>query len=72
MNWLDGNAYADQHGRMYKVMPNAGTGNLYRARYCKPHTSGWYAVRTLPWRPTVMEAQRDLDELARRKGWKNI
>jgi hypothetical protein len=68
-SWLQGTAYEDDQGNVYKVLP--GRDDIgFRARFCRPHKAGWLSVPGLPWRPTVAEAQRELDELAARKGWK--
>jgi hypothetical protein len=68
MGVLDGKTYEDGRGWMYRVMRGLGENN-YKARYCKPDKAGWHCVKTLPWRTTREEAQRDLDELAEKKGW---
>lgn len=60
--------YTDKRGWMYRVMSGIGE-NAFKARYIKPDITGWKCVKTLPWRETFAEAQRDLDELAELKGW---
>ena len=65
------NVYEDERGWLFKVMPGLGV-DTYKARYKKPEASGWHCVARLPWRSTVIAAQEDLDEYARRKGWRQI
>lgn len=46
--------------------------NAFKARYQKPDKSGeigWRGLTALPWRSTFEEAQTDLDDYARKKGW---
>lgn len=66
-----GTIYRDSRGWLYKVMPGLG-GNTFKARYHKPgypQEKAWKCVTTLPWRGSMEEAQADLDQLARAKGW---
>lgn len=63
-----GKTYYDERGRRYRVMPGLG-GDTFKARYDKPGSASWKCVASLPWRPSAEEAQKDLDALARIKGW---
>lgn len=71
--YIDGmTKYIDARGWKYKVMSGIGP-DTYKARYQRPEKhgdDGWKGVAAVPWRATPEEAQRDLDELAQRKGWK--
>lgn len=68
-NWFEGQAYVDDKGNMYKVMPAGHLDNMFRAKYCKPDTAGWYTMWSLKLRLTVEDAQSDLDALAKKNGW---
>lgn len=66
--------YEDYRGWRYKVMPGLGE-STYKARYHKPDSpknTQWKCVGTLPWRNTEEDAQKDLDEWAKRKGFKVV
>lgn len=63
--------YEDARGRKYKVMPGIGA-EEFKGRWLKPEGSGWHCMAQLPWRKTMVEAQRDLDEYAKKKGWEAI
>lgn len=65
---MNATTYRDARGWRYRVMPGLG-GNTCKTRYCKPGTTSWKCVATLPWRDSPEEAQADLDQLAARKGW---
>jgi hypothetical protein len=44
----------------------------FKARYHKPGKSdsvGWKCMRSLPWCKSFDDAQRDLNALAKKKGW---
>lgn len=67
----EGAIYRDSRGWLYRVMPGLG-GDTFKARYHKPEyppEKAWKCVTTLPWRGSAEEAQADLDQLARNKGW---
>ncbi len=66
-------AYFDQASRrIFKVMPGLGLNN-YKGRYKYidkgDRISGWKCMHNLPWADTREQAQKDLDELARKKKW---
>ena len=65
--------YIDNRGWRYRVMPGLGS-DEFKARYQKPEhngtDNGWKCVARLPWRNSAEEAQEDLDQLARKRGWK--
>lgn len=64
--------YIDSRGWKYQVMGSIG-GNTFRARYQKPDHHGdvgWKGLASVPWRGSREEAQTDLDQLAKKKGWK--
>lgn len=60
--------YKDGRGWEYKVVGGIG-GNTYKGRYKKPRTLSWKCMRALPWRKTQKEAEKDLAEYAKEKGW---
>lgn len=64
--------YIDQRGWKYKVMSGIGQ-DRFKARYQKPEKhglEGWKGVSSVPWREDFDSAQKDLNELANKKGWK--
>lgn len=66
--------YIDQRGYKYKVMGGIGP-DAFKARYQKPEktgSNGWKGLASVPWRKTFEEAQADLDEYARKKGWQKV
>jgi len=66
--------YEDYRGWRYKIMQGLGE-STYKARYHKPDSpknSNWRCVTILPWRKTEAEAQKDLDEWAKKKGMKEV
>ena len=65
----NGTTYRDGRGWRYQVMAGLG-GDTFKARYNKPGKAGWKCVATLPWRASAAEAQADLDQMAKKKGWK--
>lgn len=58
--------YKDKRGWRYKVMQGLGTPPVFKARYNKPCSKTWRCVRTLPWRETEEEAEKDLAGYAAR------
>lgn len=66
-------AYRDYRGWTYRVMSGLDSnGPSWKGRYHKPGgnpQTGWKCMTQLPWRVTRSEAQEDLDELAKQKGW---
>lgn len=58
--------YKNKRGWRYKIMPGIGIPMTYKARYNKPSSGSWKCVRTLPWRDTVAEAEKDLAAYAAR------
>lgn len=63
--------YRDDRGWCYMV--RGGIGQMeFKAFYNKPDRYGWHGCRALPWRKTEEEAQQDLDEYAKKKGWKRV
>lgn len=65
-------AYEDKRGWRYRVMQGIDTWPSYKARYNKLGTPGWKCVRTLPWRGTREEAEKDLAGYAARHGMKEL
>ncbi|MHB1152073.1 MAG: hypothetical protein ACYCWE_09750 [Eubacteriales bacterium] len=64
--------YIDSRGWKYRVMPGISDPPSYKARYQNDkHTggTGWHGVPIMKWRETFKEAQADLDEVAKKKGW---
>ena len=63
--------YEDEKGRRYMVMPAVIKTEVvrYKAMFRQPGRFWLQGVPKMPWRDTVMKAQQDLDELAKRKGW---
>lgn len=64
--------YIDSRGWKYQVMPGICE-DTYKARYQRPEKQGsvgWKGLATVPWRASRKEAQADLDQLAKQKGWK--
>lgn len=67
-------AYVDDRGWKYKVMSGIGD-EQFKTRFQKPDQEGdlgWKGVRSFKWRQTFDEAQSDLNEHAREKGWDEI
>ena len=65
-------SYIDDRGWKYKVKSGIGDG-AFKARYQKPDKegdNGWKGVSALPWRKTFDQAQADLNELAKKKCWR--
>lgn len=58
--------YKDKRGWRYRVMRGIGEPVTYKARYNKPSGGNWKCVRTLPWRETREEAEKDLAGYAAR------
>lgn len=65
------NIYKDSRGWEYKVGAGIG-GDTYKGKYKKIRTLSWKCMRVLPWRKTFEEAQKDLEEYAKTKGWKRM
>lgn len=63
--------YEDERGWRYRVFPGIGR-NTYKARYLTPGMASWKCVARLPWRDSIEEAQEDLDQLAKKKGWRAV
>jgi hypothetical protein len=67
--------YIDERGWRYRVMGGLGESN-FKARHQKPgkkdEWSGWKCMARLAWRKTFDEAQRDLNLLAKAKGWREV
>lgn len=64
--------YIDNRGWKYQVMSGIGP-DSYKARYQRPDRQGdvgWKGLAAVPWRRSRTEAQADLDELAKKKKWK--
>ncbi len=69
---MPGKKYIDNRGWKYQVMSGLGP-NTYKARYQRAEKQGdvgWKGLTSVPWRQTQEEAQADLDQLAKKKGWK--
>lgn len=60
--------YRDDRGWTYMVRGGIGQQD-FKGFYNKPGKDGWHGCRALPWRKTYEEAQKDLDDYARKKGW---
>jgi len=63
--------YADGRGWRYKAMGGIG-GDCFKARYNKTGKDSWKGMNNLEWRKTFDEAQRDLNAMAKTKGWEEI
>lgn len=66
------NTFIDEREWVFFVRAGLGESN-YKTFYKKPeqNTMG-HAYKSLPWRKTFQEAQQDLNELALKKGWKEV
>lgn len=64
--------YEDKRGWRYKVMQGIGTPPVFKGRYNKLRGNTWKCVRTLPWRDTREEAEKDLAGYAARHGMKEL
>ena len=64
--------YRDSRGWLYRVMPDGVGGYAFKGHCLKPGAISWHRVGQLPWRNTREEAQADLDEYAKEKGWEKI
>lgn len=64
--------YEDKRGWRYKVMKGIGTPPIFKGRYNKLRGNTWKCVRTLPWRDTREEAEKDLARYAARHGMKEL
>ena len=66
--------YDEKNRRFYKVMP--GLGDVFKGRrrdLAKAGTgSGWKCMQNLPWVETRQEAERDLEEMAKKKRWQKV
>lgn len=60
--------YIDKRGWQYKVMGGISM-TTFKARFKKPGKTSYHGVKQLPWRDSFDAAQRDLNVLARNKGW---
>ena len=61
--------YIDSRGWKYRVMPGRFRADKQKAHCYDPgfmKMPGWYDVKSLPWRDNIEEAQRDLDEYAKK------
>lgn len=68
-------AYIDEkNNRICKVMK--GLGGVWKGRRHdlakEDMVSGWKCMQNLPWVETRQEAERDLEKLAKKKGWKKV
>lgn len=63
--------YIDSRGWKYRVMPRLGKSNL-KAIYQKPGTSSWKWVEDFEWCESFDDAQSDLNEYAKSKGWEEL
>ena len=62
-------SYQDNRGWKFRVKDGLNE-NTCKAFYQKSEHSGndqWHGVRSLPWRESYYEAQKDLDEYAKKK-----
>lgn len=62
-------SYQDNRGWKFRVKTGLDE-NTCKAFYQKAEYSGsasWHGVRSLPWRESFYEAQKDLDEYAKKK-----
>lgn len=66
--------YTDEKGRIYKIMPSMiRDGKLrYVTMFRQPHGMWFIKMPVMPWRQDADTAQKDLDELAARKGWMTV
>jgi hypothetical protein len=63
--------YQDERGWLYFVRAGIG-GDVFKAFYSRPGSRKEHGYRNLPWRHRFDEAQKDLVELAARKGWSQV
>lgn len=73
MEWFAGATYSDAKGNMYHIAPSSageGGSTAYRARKYFRYKTGARSLPGCPWRMTAEEAQRDLDKLADKRGWR--
>ena len=64
--------YIDDRKWIYKVRQGLAPG-IWKAYFHKPGRTmriGWKCLKELPWRDSFADAQRDLDDLAKIRGWK--
>lgn len=66
-------SYRDEKGRVYMVMPAMRDGTEQFTTMCREPGHMWMTKsEETVWRRTYYAAQKDLDELAERKGWTAI
>ncbi len=73
MEWFAGATYHDAKGNMYHIAPSSaglGDNSAYRARKYLRDRTGARSLPGCPCRETADEAQRDLDKMAAKKGWR--
>ncbi len=63
--------YTDERGWQYRIMGGIG-GDCFKARHKKPGKNSWKCMNNVEWRKNFDEAQRDLNALARVKGWEEV
>jgi hypothetical protein len=61
--------YIDDRGWKYRVMGGIGEPETFKARYNKPGTCKWRGLHGVGWHQSFDDAQRDLNVLAKKKGW---
>ncbi len=60
--------YIDKRGWKYSVRPGLG-GDTFNGFYQKPGKTGWKSMKQMKWYKSPDEAQRELDKIAKAKGW---
>ena len=68
-----GKMYIDDRGWKYKVM--GGIGGKYKIRFQTDRQSGdvgWKGYPVIPWRDTLEDAEADLEDQAKKRGWKLV
>lgn len=63
--------YVDKRGWIYFVRAGIGL-NTYKIFYKKPNKTGAHSYKATDWKDTFTEAQIQLNQLAKEKGWKEI
>lgn len=63
--------YKDARGFVYFVRPGIGQ-DTFKTFYRKPGESSEHGWRCVPWRSNVDEAQADLNQEAKKRGWEEV
>ena len=63
--------YTDERGWLYFVRSGIGD-DTYKAFYKKPNSNKQRGCPMVEWQTTFMQAQIDLDQLAKKKNWQIV